>query len=55
MGWCGFEALMGSLRGVCRYSAYTRKNGDEVPAKLTDSQMRVVADYVLEQAKNGWQ
>jgi len=37
-----------------RYASYTRKNGDVVPAKLTDQEMALVADYVLEQAKAGW-
>ncbi len=37
-----------------RYTSYTRKNGDVVPAKLTDQEMALVADYVLEQAKAGW-
>lgn len=31
-----------------------RKNGDTVPAKLTEKEMGLVADYVLEMAKEGW-
>ena len=37
-----------------RYSSYVRKNGDTVPAKLTEADMGLVADFVLEQAKAGW-
>ena len=37
-----------------KYGSYTRKNGDVVPAKLSEQEMGVVADYVLEQAKAGW-
>lgn len=37
-----------------RYSSYVRKNGDTVPAKLTHADMEIVADYVLEMAKEGW-
>ncbi|GAB5030763.1 cytochrome c6 [Nannochloropsis oceanica] len=37
-----------------KYGSYTRKNGDVVPAKLSEQEMGIVADYVLEQAKAGW-
>lgn len=37
-----------------KYGSYTRKNGDVVPAKLSEQEMGVVATYVLEQAKAGW-
>lgn len=37
-----------------RYSSYVRKNGETVPAKLSEGEMGLVADYVLEMAKDGW-
>ncbi|TFJ87034.1 hypothetical protein NSK_001368 [Nannochloropsis salina CCMP1776] len=47
--------LLTEGKGVMpKYSSYTRKNGDVVPAKLTEQEMEQVADYVLEQAKAGW-
>jgi len=47
--------LLTEGKGVMpKYSSYTRKNGDVVPAKLTEQEMGQVADYVLEQAKAGW-
>ena len=37
-----------------KYSEWVRKNGDIVPAKLSNEEMNDVAVYVLEQAKVDW-
>jgi hypothetical protein len=37
-----------------RYTEYTKKNGDVVPAKLKDGELKDVASYVLQRAAEDW-
>jgi hypothetical protein len=49
------DGCMKAMSCLYRYASYTRKNGDTVPARMSDQEMGLVADYVLQQATNGWQ